>query len=119
MSRYRPILTTAAPPLDGIADDCAALAQATHSELVELVQSTRLWATQVENSRTSHRRIGIATGVLMGLHRLPEHEAFETLRQASMNLNMKLVEVAEHVIATGLVPTSAPERTHRTKAEDA
>lgn len=69
-------------------------------------------------SRTSHRRIGIATGVLMGLQRLPEKEAFEILRRASMNLNGKLVEVAGHVIDIGVVPTSSHDQSQApTKAD--
>lgn len=106
MSRYRVVPRISTEQLDVGGTERAALAGATHDELVELVQESRLFATQMENSRTSHRRIGIATGVLMGLQRLPEAEAFEIMRRASMNLNLKLVEVAEHVIETGVVPTS-------------
>lgn len=61
-------------------------------------------AARLEMSRTSHRRIGIATGVLMNAHRLTEADAFELLRQASMRLNTKLRMVAEHVIDTGCLP---------------
>lgn len=110
MSRYRALRGIASPALGVVATQKDALAEATHDELVEVVQRAQLLAIQLELSRISHRRIGIATGIVMGLQRLPEKDAFELLRRASMNLNEKLVEVAEHVIDTGLLPTSSRDQ---------
>ena len=98
---------------DLVGDDCLetaqqALCDRSCQHLEEQLQGARLLAAQLEMSRTSHRRIGIATGVLMNAHRLTEPDAFELLRQASMRLNTKLRMVAEHVIDTGCLPEGNP-----------
>lgn len=49
----------------------------------------------------SNREIGTAVGVLMATHRITQDEAFETLRRASTEMNMKLAEVAHRVIDLG------------------
>lgn len=119
MSRYRALRGIPTPALGVGATQKDALAEATHDELVELVQRAQLLAIQLEISRISHRRIGIATGIVMGLQRLPEKDAFELLRRASMNLNQKLIEVAQHVIGTGIVPTFPRDTdSARTKAAE-
>lgn len=50
------------------------------------------------------RLIGTAVGVLMATHKLSRDAAFEVLRRASMDLNTKLRDVAEHVELTGVLP---------------
>jgi len=52
----------------------------------------------------SNRRIGMAVGILMALHRLDEGQAFDLLRVASQHRHQKLRQVAEEVILTGAVP---------------
>jgi transcriptional regulator with GAF, ATPase, and Fis domain len=46
----------------------------------------------------SNREIGKAVGMLMMLHGLDEHEAFDVLRRYSQDLNIKLADVARTVI---------------------
>ena len=78
--------------------------QPSRQQLLEELQDARLLAAQLEQSRTSHRRIGIATGVLMNSLRVPEATAFELLRRASMRQNIKLGLIAEYVILAGCLP---------------
>jgi transcriptional regulator with GAF, ATPase, and Fis domain len=60
--------------------------------------------TQGEDAATlrrgllSNREIGKAVGMLMLLNNVDEHEAFETLRRHSQDLNIKLADVAKTVI---------------------
>jgi AmiR/NasT family two-component response regulator len=49
----------------------------------------------------SNRRIGIAVGILMTRLRITDDAAFELLRRASNDRNVKLRLVAEEVIYTG------------------
>ncbi|WP_189211325.1 ATP-binding protein [Actinokineospora fastidiosa] len=61
-------------------------------------------ANTEENLRAaidSHRFIGQAVGILMERHRLTAAAAFERLRAASQRRNIKLRDIADHVIATG------------------
>jgi transcriptional regulator with GAF, ATPase, and Fis domain len=46
----------------------------------------------------SNREIGKAVGMLMMLHGVSEHEAFDVLRRYSQDLNIKLADVARTVI---------------------
>ncbi len=48
--------------------------------------------------------IGQAKGVLMERHRLTPVEAYTMLREHSQQTNTKIVEIAEHVTATGELP---------------
>ena len=50
-----------------------------------------------------NRRIGMAVGILMRALPATEEQAFEVLRQVSMQSNVKLRDVAERVIYTGTV----------------
>jgi GAF domain-containing protein len=52
----------------------------------------------------SNRRIGMAIGILMALHRVSDTQAFDMLRIASQHTHVKLREVAEEVILTGAAP---------------
>lgn len=70
----------------------AALAQARNSaQLYDAIQTRGL--------------IGQATGILMERHGLTEEQAFEALRRASNDHNMKLRDVARHVTETGDSPS--------------
>jgi GAF domain-containing protein len=53
----------------------------------------------------SNRRIGMAIGILMALHRLNEEQAFDLLRVASQHTHVKLRDVAEDIILTGAAPS--------------
>ncbi|UQX87115.1 GAF and ANTAR domain-containing protein [Jatrophihabitans telluris] len=67
-------------------------------------------AEHLQTALISNRRIGIAIGILMALHRLTETQAFDLLRTASQNNHVKLHEVAEQVIFSGESPQWPPAR---------
>lgn len=46
----------------------------------------------------SNREIGKATGLLMAFHGIDDRAAFELLRKASQDMNLKLAEVARQVV---------------------
>lgn len=55
-------------------------------------------AKSLREGLLSNREIGKATGLLMAAHSLSAEEAFQVLRRASQDLNLKLGHVAEQVI---------------------
>jgi len=55
----------------------------------------------------AHKIIGQATGIMMERHQLTPTVAFELLRVASQNRNIKLREIAQRVIDTGQEPDVA------------
>ena len=78
--------------------------------LVQAVQRTlivgrsRRNEANLERALDSHRLIGQAMGILIERHRIVSQEAFDLLRRASQDNNVKLREVAERVIETGAEP---------------
>jgi GAF domain-containing protein len=46
----------------------------------------------------SNREIGKAVGLLMAFHKISDNEAFDLLRKASQDMNIKLAEVAREVV---------------------
>lgn len=52
----------------------------------------------------SRAGIGQAMGILMERHRATPEQAFEMLKVASQNLNIRLRDLAEQVVLTGLDP---------------
>jgi GAF domain-containing protein len=52
----------------------------------------------------SRHEIGIAQGILMANHDLTMEQSFEVLRRYSSHANVKLREVAAHVVETGALP---------------
>jgi PAS domain S-box-containing protein len=62
---------------------------------------------QLGQAIESHRLIGQAVGILIERHRTTPVEAFEMLRQASLNRNIKLREIATRVVESGEEPTTA------------
>ncbi|MFQ6171616.1 GAF and ANTAR domain-containing protein [Oryzobacter sp. R7] len=72
-----------------------------------LVIEAELRREDVSNLTTaleSSRVISGAVGILMATHRLSRDDAFAVLRRTSMDLNLKLRAVAEHVEFTGDLP---------------
>jgi AmiR/NasT family two-component response regulator len=57
--------------------------------------------TDLQAALESNRRIGIAIGILMTRLRITDEAAFDLLRRASNDRNVKLRQVAEEVIYTG------------------
>ncbi|WP_461004769.1 ATP-binding protein [Terrabacter terrigena] len=62
---------------------------------------------QLEQAIESHRLIGHAVGVLIERHRITAKQGFEMLRQASLDRNIKLREIAARVVESGQDPDSA------------
>jgi GAF domain-containing protein len=58
-------------------------------------------ATQLERALRTSRRIGIALGIIVSTQKVDVDAAWERLRKASQDANIKVSELAEHVIATG------------------
>jgi PAS domain S-box-containing protein len=61
----------------------------------------------LERAIESHRAIGQAVGILVERHRVTPGQAFQQLRHASQDRNIRLREIAQRVIETGLDPDSA------------
>lgn len=60
----------------------------------------------LKRALVTNRRIGMAIGVLMGVHRITEGEAWARLVGTSRNSNRKLRDVAEDVVSAGDLPGS-------------
>ena len=58
----------------------------------------------LEAAIQSHRLVGQAVGILVERHRLLPSQAFDRLKTASQNRNLKLHDVATRVIETGAEP---------------
>lgn len=52
----------------------------------------------------SNREIGKAIGLLMALHHVSDEQAFDLLRRASQDMNIKLAEVARRVVHLHTMP---------------
>jgi hypothetical protein len=63
----------------------------------------------LQTALTSRHTIGLAQGILMERYRLDREHSFELLRRTSSVHNVKLREVAEGVVDTGVLP-DAPKR---------
>jgi hypothetical protein len=88
--------------LDGIDKD-AIMLLATHASLAlattEAVTAARLQEAQLRQAIDSRDVIGQAKGVLMSRRGISAQEAFDILRYSSQNLNVKLAQIAEIVVA--------------------
>ncbi|MCU1536031.1 MAG: sensor hybrid histidine kinase [Humibacillus sp.] len=62
---------------------------------------------QLEQAIESHRVIGQAVGILIERHRATAVSAFEMLREASLDRNIKLREIAQRVVESGQEPSNA------------
>ena len=56
-------------------------------------------ATTLRRGLESNREIGKAVGLMMAFHKVSDDDAFEMLRKASQDMNLKLIEVARQVVA--------------------
>ena len=68
------------------------------------VRSAERKADALEHGLLSNRRIGMAVGILMTRRQLTEDQAFAMLSHASQHGNVKLRDLARHVIETGEIP---------------
>jgi hypothetical protein len=78
------------------------LAQAV--DRIVTVDRVRQNEANLERAVESHRLVGQAMGILIERHRIVSEEAFDVLRRASQDHNVKLREVAQRVIDTGAEP---------------
>lgn len=92
---------------------------ATHSALALNVAATRDRAANLQRALTSNRRIGMAMGILMAVHKVTDEDAFTLLRIASQNTNRKLLDVADEVIATGTLELPSPVASRPRAGRDA
>ena len=85
------------------------LAQAFALSVDRLVSAEQAATTNasLKQAIDSHRNIGQAVGILVERYRLPPAQAFDRLRQASQNRNMKVRELAARVVETGADPETA------------
>jgi AmiR/NasT family two-component response regulator len=85
------------------------LAQAFGLAVDRIVDRQRAADTQsnLEQAIESHRMIGQAVGILVERHRVMPAQAFDRLRVASQNRNLKLRDLAVRVIQTGAEPEDA------------
>ncbi len=90
-----------------IAADLLAAAFAAALARVMTVQEAADRVANLQQAVESHRLIGQATGILVERHRLLPAEAFERLRSASQQRNLKVRELAARVIETGAEPEGA------------
>lgn len=63
--------------------------------------------SHLQQAIQAHRHIGQAIGILVERHRLPPDAAFDRLRRASQDRNLKLRDLAARVIETGSEPENA------------
>jgi GAF domain-containing protein len=69
-------------------------------------------AVDLEAALITREIIGEALGILMERERITAEQAFDILRRASQHLNIKLREVAQHLVDTGESPdTGRPKPT--------
>lgn len=87
-----------------IAADLLAQAFALAVDRVVALQESADKQANLEQAVDSHRLIGQAVGILVERHRLTTGQAFDRLKQASQRRNVKLREVAQRVIETGVDP---------------
>ena len=82
--------------LEHTGDEGAVLSAFASVALMSLGQRER--AESLSRGLASNREVGKAIGLLMAAHQIGSDEAFELLRKASNDMNMKLTEVAREVI---------------------
>jgi hypothetical protein len=64
----------------------------------------QLQLEQLQQALATRELIGQAQGILMERERITSDQAFDILRRASQNLNVKLREVAHDLVETGALP---------------
>lgn len=94
-------------PDEMIVADLLAQAFALAVDRVVAAETAANRETNLEQAVESQRLVGQAVGILIERHRVLPNEAFQMLRSASQNRNLKLREVARRVIESGLEPDQA------------
>jgi GAF domain-containing protein len=73
---------------------------------IHAYSSARELAGNLQTALESRAVIDQAKGILMERHKLTAEQAFEVLAQASMRGNIKLRDVADQLVHTGVLPVS-------------
>ena len=60
--------------------------------------ANRQQAATLMGGLQSNREIGMAVGLLMAFHKINKQQAFDILRRASQDMNIKLIEVARQLV---------------------
>lgn len=76
--------------------------------LRERLAAAEAKAENLEIALQSSRVIGAATGILMIQRSLTRDDAFDLLRRASQTANVKIRDLAEHVLYTGTLAPHDP-----------
>jgi hypothetical protein len=97
------------PRAFGVVDRAKALILASHAStaLMVLEQRTRdanVAAQNLRHALASRSIIGQAQGILMERERINSDQAFDVLRRASQELNVKLRDIAQRLVDTGETP---------------
>jgi GAF domain-containing protein len=92
---------------DGHARAVAAVLAA-HAAVAIIHSREREQAENLQQALATNREIGIAVGIVMARDRTTREQAFDQLRHASQQLNIKLREVATRVADTGQSPLHGP-----------
>ena len=80
---------------------------ASHARVLVMHAGRAEQASHLKEALATSRRIGMAIGILMNVHKVTEDEAFGLLRATSQNLNIKLRTIADDVARTGTLPRSS------------
>jgi GAF domain-containing protein len=92
-------------------EESVALAQVfAQQDAVALGNAEIYWRTHeltrnLEAALENRDRIGQAKGILIATRNVDGDDAFDLLRKTSQNMNIKLRDVADHVVRTGELPT--------------
>ena len=73
-------------------------------------QGARDLAHNLQRALESRAVIDQAKGILIERHKVTGDRAFELLVQVSMGLNVKVRDVADHLVRTGELPSTRPRR---------
>jgi hypothetical protein len=73
----------------------------THGAMAVTTAQARDRSDHLNRAFRSNREIGVATGLLMGTHRLSRDQALSVLKVASQNANRRLADVAADVVGRG------------------
>jgi len=100
------------PRAYGATDRATGVIFATHAGIALAAVEARTEAHRVEHleqALSSRELIGQAQGILMERERITPDQAFDVLRRASQHLNVKLREVAQHLVDTGERPATGAD----------
>jgi hypothetical protein len=75
-----------------------AVVLAAFSSVALMASRERAAAASLRDGLASNREIGKAVGLMMAFHKVNDETAFQILRKASQEMNLKLVEVARQVV---------------------